>query len=94
MTKVVAIVAVVVVLVAAAVGGTLYVTSGGSAKTEGRCERTPQPVPTFEDARGRVSDDEVALAQEAQKDAQARQATRDQNPDECPVDAHWQTVSR
>jgi hypothetical protein len=90
------VVLVVVVLVAAAVGATWYATSGGSpAKTEGRCERTPSgPPPTVQLANGRVVDDEGALAQEAQQDAQARRATADQNPDECPVAAHWQTVSR
>jgi len=86
---------VVVVLVAAAVGGTWYITTGGShTKTEGRCERMPQPVPTIELANGRTADDEEALLAEGRLDYQARKATADQNPDECPADAHWETVSR
>jgi hypothetical protein len=84
--RAVAVVVFVVLLFGAAVAGvTAYVVGGGSARpARGRCEVTAAPINTDNSV--------LESAQEAETEAQAERATRDQNPDECPTTAHWQVV--
>ena len=89
--KIIGAVIVVVLLVAGAVGATWYVVGGGSsAKTEGRCEYTPEAV----SADAGAAELSEAAYNDKLNERKADQATADQNPDVCPSYMHWVTVER
>jgi hypothetical protein len=72
---------------AAAAGVTAYVVGGSAQRAvRGRCEVTVSPRNADESAGD--------LAAEADMEKQAERATRDQRPDECPTDAHWQVIGQ